>query len=147
MFAMRMAFHPVDKYIRLFKERAANMEDLARETRMPLDCVIKFSIILFHRQIKLHYCKWDCSRNYAMDWYTSPYHLPEDFVRDLPSRDGTVAHQALTNKRSMLLSESPHSNSISCSAYYRDSSRVLHGRAASIIAMGFNTEDLRLFLA
>jgi hypothetical protein len=144
---MRMAFHPVANFVKLFKKTEADMLQIANSFRMPLDCAVKFALVQFSNNTKMHYCKWICNDEAAVDWYSSPGHLPDEFVRKLPLQEGTVARRVLENKEpsSNTHKSIAQSSNVLCKAFYRKKEHRLLADSDAVIVFGMSLEGLNIF--
>ena len=148
LFAARLGFAPLPRFIKLFKITEASMRDIADLYKMPLDCAIKWSVILFHGLIEMHYGRWECRDNEnweLVDWYSSPGHVSKEFLKSLVVNKNSRAYVALSDKNDSRGCGSVDDKNFYCGAYYRKKEHGISGKADILLDLGFVQETFDAF--
>jgi hypothetical protein len=144
VFAVALGFWPHSDFIRLFKRSKADFRFLANLYKMPVDCAVKWALIQFHDQLKMHYVKREEGSKNIVDHYGPG--LMKDVGIDLFSLPWTSAYKAAESQDDVkCLERAGDGEKYSCVAFYEKKQAGFHRTCDKILVAGFSRQEFESF--
>ena len=144
VFAAALGFWPHADFVRLVKRKRADFRSIANTYKMPVDCAVKWALIQFHDQLKMHYIKRDEDAKQIIDYYGPD--LVKDIGIDVFGLPWTAAHEAsTTQKDSAKLDRAGDGSKYACIAFYEKKEAGFLRASNKVIVAGFFRQDFEAF--
>jgi hypothetical protein len=144
VFAAALGFWPHADFVRLVKRKRADFRSIANIYKMPVDCAVKWALIQFHDQLKMHYIKRDEDSKQITDHYGPD--LIKDIGIDVFGLPWTAAHEASTTQMdSAKLDRAGDGSKYACVAFYEKKEAGFLRTSNKVIVAGFSRQDFESF--
>lgn len=136
LMAAILAFWPNEEFVRQMVKTQANFRQMANFYKMPVDCLMKWTVLQFYDELWIHYFKKDILRDQIVDSFRET----EDWIFNDPH---TAVCRSIREKMDTV-SDNPKYPCV-CRAYYEDRNLHYNKDADQVIVVGLNRKSFSEF--
>lgn len=131
-----LAFWPNREFERQLRLTKADFRQMANFYKMPVDCILKWTVLLFGDKLSMHYFKWDVDKGEIEDSYC-------ESMRWIFDKEGTAVRKAIETRQDANSDDAQRD--CFCRAYYENKEYHFNKTSNKVLVVGIGRQQFSQF--